>query len=282
MTIDIQSYRQRIRCNVQRIDEIFAGCLAEALTVFSAKGLEAYLDGAAAICGLGRGQELVLLFLEHMPGVARSAGEEIVPDVADTARMLSDTANAKAINPFLTTLPTAARRLKEAEPLREYFGLVTRVAREAPDGLLPLLQQIEHLLGQLTIGGLGNWIETGLKGYHSQPWRYGDYFSLQSPDSRAALSRERHGTLYVDHERRLGHYLRAFWELEIDCHPYSLAFDTLRRRVPHIARKGFHIPDVYDDLDGVRGIDRYRALLAHLAAHYAYTKPIIADNFSPW
>lgn len=282
MTIDIQSYRQRIKCNVQRIDEILAGCLAEARTVFSAKGLESYLEGATAVCGLGRGQELVLLFLEHMPGVARIAGEGIVPDVVEVARLLSDSSNAKAINPFLTTLPTAARRLEEAELLRDYFSLVRRMADEAKEGLVPLLQQIEHLLGQLTIGGLKNWIETGLKGYRNHPWRYGDYFSLQSPDSRAALQRERHGTLYIDNERRIEHYLRAFWEREIDCHPYSLAFDTLRKRVPHIDRQGFHIPDVYDDLDGVRGIDRYRALLAHLAAHHAYTQPIIADNFSPW
>lgn len=282
MTIDLQAYRARIRCNVQRIDEIFAGCLMEARTVFSEQGLEAYLDGASAICGLGRGQELVLIYLENMPGVARIAGEGIVPAVVDMAHTLSDTANAKAINPFLATLPVAARRLEEAELLRDYFSLVTRMASEAQEGLVPLLQQIEHLLGQISIGGLKNWMETGLKGYRNQPWRYGDYFSLQTPDSRAALQRERHGTLYVDNERKLEHYLRAFWEMEIDCHPYSLAFDILRRRVPHIDRKGFHIPDVYDDLDGVRGINRYRALLAHLAAHHCYTRPLIADNFSPW
>jgi hypothetical protein len=34
--------------------------------------------------------------------------------------------------------------------------------------------------------------------------------------------------------------------------------------------------------NGVRGIDRYRAVLAHLSAHRRWTTPLIADNLSPF
>jgi hypothetical protein len=65
--------------------------------------------------------------------------------------------------------------------------------------------------------------------------------------------------------------------------PYSLAFDEIRKPVPYINEQGLHLPDVYDDLpNGIRGIDRYRALLAHLSAHRRWTTQIIADNLSPF
>jgi hypothetical protein len=280
MSIDTQKYRQRLRCNVARIDDIFADCFAHAREVLSEQGIAAWLDGASEVCALGRGQELVLIFLEQMPRVAALAGEEIILEAADTAAMLSSTGNPRAIAPFLATLPAAAQRLHGAELLRDYMRLVWRMAKDGKEGIVPLLTHVESLLAQLSIGGLRNWVEYGLRAYRHQHHRMGDYFSLQSADSRAALTRERHGALFADHERRLNLYLHAFWQLDTDLHAYSLAFDTRRRPMPHLDRKGLHLPDVHDDQGGVRGIDRYRALLAHMAAHQRWTTPFIADNYN--
>ncbi len=280
--INLKQYRERLICNVAQVDDIFENCMNEALELLSPQGIGAYLDGASAVCGLGRGTELVLIFLQGVPSVAHAVGEEIIPEVVDITILFSTTANGKAINPFLSILPAVARRLEEPRLLREYFVLIGRMAKEAGGGLIPLLQNSDFLLNQIALGGLKNWIEYGLRGYRYQPHRIGDYFSLQSADSRAALQRERRGTLYVDNERKLELFLYALWELEQECHPYSLAFDSLRKPLPYIDRKGFHLPDVYEALNGVAGIDRFRALIAHLAAHRLFTKPYIADNYSPF
>ena len=48
--------------------------------------------------------------------------------------------------------------------------------------------------------GLKNWVEYGIRNYGNHPERQIDYFKLQSPDSRAVLQRERHGTLFADVE----------------------------------------------------------------------------------
>ncbi|HFC52945.1 MAG TPA: VWA domain-containing protein [Gammaproteobacteria bacterium] len=279
---DFKEYRKRLRCSVAQVDDIFEECMREALELLSPAGVDAYLDGASVVCGLGRGTELVLIFLQGIPVVAHRVGEEVIPEVVEMTRMFSRTAHGKAINPFLSTLPAVARRLEEMPLVREYFGLLERMAREAGNGLIPVLQNSDRLLHEIPLGGLKNWIEYGLRGYRNQPHRMADYFGLQSADSQAALQRERRGTLYVDHERKLDLFLRALWEMDEECHPYSLAFDRLRKPSPYIDRKGFHIPDVYEELEGITGIDRYRALLAHLAAHRLYTEPYIADNFSPF
>ena len=279
---EIEAYRERLRCKSDPVQKVFADAVTEAVRHLSAEGMDHYLEAASRICGLGRGSEPVLSFLESGPGIADIAGSEVLEDIADTVGMLSRTANAPAIVPFLSTLAAVTRRLEERELLVDYFRLVEEMAHEAGQALPPMFERVATLLDEISIGGLKNWMATGLRGYRNAPHRVADYFAMQTADSVAAVQRERQGTLYVDHERRLALYLRALWELEEACHPFSLAFDNLRQPVPHIDARGFHVPDVYEDLGGVAGVDRYRALLAHMAAHRWWTKPMVADNYSPF
>lgn len=273
-------YRNQLKCSVAAIDGIFAGCMDEAMSLLSAEGVAAYLDGASAVCGLGRGTELVLIFLENMPRVASIGGEALITGTVEMARLLSRTANSKAINPFLSTLAYVVRRLEDGELVRAWFKLVRLMAERGGSALPTLLDQVPVLLEQVSIGGLRRWAEAGLRGYANRPDLLPDWFSLQGADSRAAFRRERHGTLFVDHERRLKMFTRALWAAEPAFIPFSEAFDTLRKPRPFLDSKGIHLPDVYDHRDGVRGIDRYRAAVAHMIGHKLFTKPFIADNFN--
>ncbi|MCK5877430.1 MAG: VWA domain-containing protein [Candidatus Marithrix sp.] len=280
MKIDSALYREQLRCSVSNIDDIFDECICEASAVMTPKGIETWLDAASRVCALGRGKELVLILLEQMPEIVRLTDESIIEDVTDMSETLSSLLQGPAINPFLTTLPAVARRLDDAELLREWLKMVTKMAEEAKEGLIPLLGRVIYLLNQLSLGGLKNWVQYGIKAYKEQPHRLGDFFSLQTADAHASLQRERHGTLYIDYERQLKLYLRAFWELEANFRPYSLAFDAIRKPQPHLDKLGFHIPDVYDDLGDVKGIARYQAMVAHMVAHKLHSKPFLADNFS--
>ena len=138
-------------------------------------------------------------------------------------------------------------------------------------------------MSQLSLEGIGNGTEYGIRNYSNHPERQIDFFSLQSADSRAMLQRERHGTLFADHERQLDLYLRALWRDKDHLVPYSTAFDQLRKPIPYYDSLGIRLPDVFDDTEsGVPGIDRYRAVLAHIAAHRRWSHAIFADNFSPF
>jgi uncharacterized protein YegL len=283
MTPELQVYRDKLRCNIKEIDDIFEGCMNEALGILSEEGVDRYLEAATLIGNLGRGTELVLIFLEGMPGIAKTAGEELIPEVADVCVFFSGTANGKAINPFLSTLPAVTRRLEEADLLRVYFKLLERMAKEADSGLIPMIGKVPQILNLTTVGGLQNWMESGLRGYRHMPHKLPDYFNLESADSKAALQRERHGTLFVDNERKLELYLKAFWDMEEEFHPFSVNNQgSLRATCPHLDSTGLHIPDVYDDLGEIRGIDRYRAMIAHMMAHRRYSTPYLADNYSPF
>lgn len=287
--------RQKLQCNFKRVQNVFDGCMADARKYLSTDGIDAYIDGANAINKTGRGEEPVLVFLEEMPQVAAQLGENVIEEVVTFTRTLAKSPNSKAIPNFLQSLGAAARALESRELFTEYLNLVVQTAiNTSPkvhgidsmytsECLPDFLDSVPHLFSQLSLGGIKNWVSYGIVAYPNDPDRQQEYFQLKSADSRAVVQRERHGTLLTDSEHKLDLYLRGLWKSEAQFVPYSLAFDEIRKPVPYLNEQGLHLPDVYDDLpNGIRGIDRYRALLAHLSAHRRWTTQLIADNLSPF
>lgn len=272
--------RARLPCNVTRVDDIFADCLREASATMAPAAIERYLEGASTLCGMGRGQDLPVIYLQVMPLTVRHSDASLLDSSVELAQFLSRAGAAKAIAPLLAALPNAARRLASAESLGIWFDLIRRLAQEAPAGLVAFLNNSDRLLAALSIGGLRNWVAFGLRAWRHHLHDAADYFELHSPDARAALQRERAGTLLVDQQRCLALTLKAAWSLDEELLPFSADFDLDATPRPHLDRAGFHLPDALEDRHGISGLDRYRATLAHLAAHRRWTTPLIADNFN--
>ncbi len=291
---EMLAYREELRCGFSELDEVFEGCMQGAVSLLSPQGIKDYLEGASLICMIGRGFEPVLVYLEEMPEVASKLGEDTLQRVSQAVWKISRTPNGMAIPSFLQTIAEAARRLGSAESLQRYIDLVLDMmertagsihgihATQPSPGAVPLFEQMPFLLSQLSLVGLKKWVDYGVLHYNDHPDRQKDYFSLQSADSRAVLQRERYGTLFMDNERKLDMYLRALWQEHPQLVPYSEAFDELRKPRPYFDDLGVRVPDVLNDKCGVSGIDRYRALLAHMAAHRRWSARIIADNYSPF
>ncbi|MDD5404278.1 MAG: VWA domain-containing protein [Sulfuricella sp.] len=290
----MKGYREQLNCGFPQVRDIFDDCMAEALSVLSGEGIAAYLEAAGFLCRMGRGVEPVLIFLEEWPSVARTLGESVLPAVMEFIHKIHKSPNGRAIVPFLQTLAATARRLHSQEQVQDYMnmaldfmnrttGSIHGIHTTFPSPGLPcLFTQTPYLLSQIPLQGLKNWVEYGIRNYGDHPERQTDYFSLQSADSKAVMQRERHGTLLVDHERKLDLYLRGLWKYHDHLVPYSLGFDELRKPVPYYDKLGIRLPDVHDDFNGIAGIDRYRATLAHIMGHKRWTTAIFADNFSPF
>ncbi|MEQ1601500.1 MAG: VWA domain-containing protein [Methylophilaceae bacterium] len=290
---DLQAYWKLLNSGFPQVKEVFAGCMTAALESLSADGIQAYLESAGFLGRMGRGVEPILVFLEVWPKVAAIWGEISLTSVMATIHKMQRSPNSQAIVPFLQVLPAVARRLHSTAQMQDYFALVLDFmgkttgsvhgtqATFASPGLPEFLQKAPQLVAQLSAQGLKNWVSYGVKYYSDHPDHQREYFSLQSADSRAVLQRERHGTLLADNERQLGMYLRALWQDDAHFVPYSTGFDALRKQVPYFDEFGIRLPDVYDEERGVGGLNRYRAALAHIAAHRRWSTPIFADNFSP-
>ncbi len=297
---ELQNFRNKLKCSFEQIDDVFEACILDAQARLTNQGVEDYLKGASLICMIGRGVEPVLQYMEVIPELAQRLGEEVIKVVSDGVWEVSRTPNGVAIPPFMATLQEAGRRLGSQNQFNHYmeilFDMMERTTGSIhghhttmpSPGLSDLLNQMPYLLSQVSLEGLRNWIDYGVRNYNDHPERQIDYFTLQSADARAMLQRERHGTLFADNERNLGLYLKALWDDKDYLVPYSTGFDELRQPIPYYDKLGMRIPDVYDDVmddEGnilVSGIDRYRAVLAHMVAHRRWSSQMIADNFSPF
>ncbi|HHJ18804.1 MAG TPA: hypothetical protein ENJ84_03075, partial [Gammaproteobacteria bacterium] len=260
---ELEGFRQKLSCNFEQIDHVFEDCMVEASAYLSEQGIEDYLEGASLICMIGRGVEPVLDYLEEMPTVAHKLDEAALSLVSQTVWKISRSPNGNSIPAFLHTLPEASRRLGSFDLLERYIEVVldfmertstsihgNQNATIPSPSLIDLLERMPGLLHDLSLHGLSNWIDYGLRYYQDHPERQRDYFCLQSADSRAILQRERHGTLYADHDRKLDLSMRALWDREEMFVPYSSAFDELRKPMPYYDDRGMRVPDVYDDHNG--------------------------------
>jgi hypothetical protein len=290
----VQAWWREMDCGFTQVADVFEECLYEALTAFSKPEMDAYVAAAKYLSRLGRGPEPVLAFLEAWPSVASAVGTAALEDVMAAARALQASPNGHAIAPFLQTLAPVARRLASREQLAFYLDIARdlmarttgsihgRHATIASPGLPAFFRQAPQLVESLPMAGLKSWVDYGIRHYGDHPQQQEEYFKLALADSRAVLQRERHGTLFADAERRLDLYLRALWRDPQPLIPYSNAYHALRQIVPYYDSLGMRLPDVYDARDGIAGIDRYRATLAHMAGHRRWSSPQIADNWSPF
>jgi nitric oxide reductase NorD protein len=302
----MKAYWAQLDTRFKQVEDVFEDVMAEALAILTREDIHHYLDAARVIGKLGRGVEPLLVFLEEWPSAAKALGEEAaLPDVMAFIMRMQKSPNGKAITPFLQTLAPVARRLHSRELMGHYLEIALDMMERTTGsihghhttfpspGLSDFFTQAPFLLSQLSLAGLKNWVEYGIRNYRTHPERQKDYFTVQSADSRAVLQRERHGTLFMDVERKLDLYLRGLWQESQQLVPYSSAFDELRKPVPYFDKLGMRIPDVYDDFilpgpppagEGVKisGLDRYRATLAHMVGHRRWTEAQIADNWSPF
>ena len=271
MSINLEDYRECLDKAGGHVSETLEASYAEASRVMSPRGLANYLEGARALCELGRGTDLVESYLESMPAVAREVGEDVVPSIASAAMKLASMVSGAVIALLMDSMPTAARRLGDAGLVEDYLELIHKLSARATRGLRPMLEHLDELFSKLTLGGLRRWAMWGAEAHARDFGAMKAYFALESADSQAVLQKERRGVLFVDNQRRLNMYLRALWGRDFFLRPTSGDVESREGFRPFIQQGVIHLPDAYDDYDDIPGTQLYRAAAAHAAAHIVYT-----------
>jgi nitric oxide reductase NorD protein len=287
MSINLSDYAELLEGLSPHSQEALKANWHEATKVFSPRGLDNYLKGAAAIRGLGRGDALVEAWIVETPQVAKEVGEDVVGDLAAASLSLASRTSGAVIELLLATAPTAANRLGDAQLFLNYLQFINTLIAQAPRGVRPMLDKLDVLFQQLTLGGLRRW---ALWGAHAHRTNYEEqikYFSLDTKESLAMLQKERKGTLLVDVQRRINMYLRALWARDFFMRPTAGDFETREGYRPYIEDYLLHVPDAFDDFaregyETVSGLELYRATAAHCAAHVVETRqPISAEALNP-
>ncbi len=282
MSINLDDYKELLEDLEPESVELLKHAWPEAVKIFSSRGLDNYLKGASAIRGLGRGRSLVDCWIDEIPLVAKEIGEDIISDLATTALSLASRTSGAVIELVLATSPTAAKRLGDAQLFQNYLQFLNTLIAQAPRGMRPMLNKLDILFGQLTLGGLRRWAMWGAHAHRTNYEEQIKYFGLESKESLAVLQKERKGTLFVDVQRRINMYLRALWARDFFMKPTSGDFETREGYKPYLENYFIYLPDAYDSHAGVTATEVYRAAAAHAAAHLVETKqPISAEGLSP-
>ena len=282
MTLSLEHHTELLEELGSHASEILQSSWYEAVRVFGPQGLENYVQGARSLKSLGRGNELVITFIESAPSIAKEIGEDSVVDLLDTVMALASKTSGAVLQAIIASSPIAAKRLGDAALFGAYLQLINTLLNQVPRGLRPMLENLETLLGQLTLGGLRRWATWGAHAHKINFEEQIDYFGLKSKESQAMLQKERKGTLFVDVQRRINMYLRALWARDFFMRPTSGDFEAREGYKPFIEDYFLHLPDAFDDYEGVSGLELYRATAAHCAAHLVYTRvPISAETLNP-
>jgi len=282
MSIKLEDYEEFL-VKVPAIRDVLNATFNEAARIMSPVGLQNYMDGAKALCNLGRGNDLVITYLQEMPLVVKECGEDIIDDCLTAAMKLSSMTSGEVISLLFSSLPSAARNLGDAELLRGYLTFIHQLASTASRGLRPMLNHMDELLSKLTISGLRRWANFGAQAYRRDYANLTSYFNLESADSKAMLQKERRGVLFIKVQRKLNFYLRALWGRDFFLRPTGADYTDFR---PYIEHRILHMPDAVDDVgeddNKIPGLELYRATAAHMAAHMCYSSaPISAEQLSP-
>jgi len=282
MTVNIEDYRECLEKAEPKVRSTFEGSFAEAARVMSPQGLHNYLEGAKALCDLGRGGDLVVSYLQEIPAVVKEMGEDVIKDCVPSAMKLASMVSGEVIALLFDSLPAASRRLGDAELLRGYLGLIHQLSARAPRGLRPMLSHTDELFSKLTLGGLRRWALWGAQAHGRDFEAQVEYFDLKSADSLKVLQKERRGSLFVDNQRKMNFYLRALWGRDFFLRPTSGDYETREGYKPFIEQRVIHLPDAYDEYAGLPGKELYRAAATHAAAHLVYTRePLSAESLTP-
>ncbi|WP_455212123.1 VWA domain-containing protein [Kaarinaea lacus] len=279
MAIKLEDYEEQLKDAAPAVRDVLTSTFQEASHVMSPAGLQAYLEGAKGLCNLGRGTDLVISYLQVMPMVVKECGEDIISDCTNAAMKLSSMTSGEVISLLFNSLPTASRRLGDAQLLRGYLTLIHQMSGTAARGLRPMLSHMDELLSKLTLSGLRRWVNFGAQAYRRDFNNLTAYFNLESKDSKAVLQKERRGVLFIDTQRKLNFYLRALWGRDFFMRPTGADYTDFR---PYIEAHIIHMPDAVDNFGDIPGLELYRATAAHMAAHLCYTESrISAEQLSP-
>ncbi|MBN2866959.1 MAG: VWA domain-containing protein [Thiotrichales bacterium] len=286
-------YQQKFKCKFPKALELFPELLEHAVNTLPPFKVEAYLEGANFLCMIGQGVEPVLVYMEVMPEITAHFGPGTNKLIADYSYQLARSPNKKALIPFLSTLGSVCRRIDRIEELELYLQIIDEYVDktqtvihghhslyESP-GMIALLESMPQLISKLCLNGIRNFIDYGARNYLNAPDEQIAYFQLESQDAKSIITRERAGTNFKDVERHIDMLKSCMWDCDLPFKTFATAFDQLRKPVPYLDDQLLAVPDVYDEENGVSGLDRYRATVAHMLAHKTWSGKLMADNYAP-
>ena len=183
---------------------------------------------------------------------------------ADVCRTAGARAAARAIEAFGRT----ATFIGSGKELELWWGVMRRLASEAPESLGLVCRQAETLMAHQDVTAFQAFVSSGLRSGGNLPSRRIAFFSLSDPTARRLLERRTTDLGLSDLEAELKAFLAALWGVTPNLRALPSATPGVARRA-NISGPLIRLPDVYRGVRGEASRLLYRAAAAHASAHLA-------------
>ncbi len=273
MSFDLEEVKASLIKSAPQLEETLDSLIQEASHYMNEASREEWLQNANALAYLGKGQGVVISYLEAVPQVIAKVEDEILDDIQETVMKLSSVTSGEVIALVLDSLPIIADKTRDIDLTRQYLALIYQIGSKTPRGMRPMLGNIDEMMSKLTVSGLRRWAQWGAQAHARNFAAQIKYFGLESEDSKAVFQQQRKGSLFIDFHRPINFYLRAFWARDFFIRPAAADFEDFK---PYFQNMALHLPDALNDLGDIKGAELYRAMAAHLASHLVYSKAAIS------
>ncbi|WP_434053096.1 MAG: VWA domain-containing protein [Roseibium sp.] len=234
--------------------------------------METWTQALTRLKGAGYGERIARCYREASLKVAEEIGPQGAIDLANTLSFMTIKTGSNTSETFLKATCLVATRCADAQGFAKWLTLMADCARSAPRAIPAVLDRMEMLAGRLDVDALDAWIRSGLRSAEADPVRQLAYFRLQTPESVRALAQEAGDGSYDTFEREMRAFLIGLYGLDLQIREFLPANVQPADQRATFADGAIAVPVSFPGYkeDELRML--YRASLAHIGAHFAYTK----------
>jgi len=244
---------------------------AEARRAFPDALLPRWLRQCRMLAEAGLGEGVTLAYTRHGPAIAEAVGPEFALALAEEVKDLAYAAGRQAARALPPATAQAAARLAGPAEVRAWLAMLRRFAPEMPESVAPLLDHTARLLGRLDLEGYEAWVLGGLRASGGDRERRRAFFGFVDPAAERALLREAGEVVFGDLERPLKTFLTALWNLRVVTREAGVVAGRAIPRRTSFDGAILRVPATFPGVPAARARTLFRASLAHVGAHLAYS-----------
>ncbi|CCE11101.1 conserved hypothetical protein [Bradyrhizobium sp. STM 3843] len=237
---------------------------------FQPPELEAWAGAVLKLAHVNAGPSCLLAYWEASTAGAMSG--EIAPllGAAQASVEICRNAGAQAATGALKALPAARRVLGNGAPLSRWWRAMERLARQAPESVVPVASRMGEILQPGTIEAFENFVAAGLRAAAGDRRKRIAFFSLQDELARRLITRDPGAVTFTDIEHELKAFLTALWGDVPLLRSMALEDGGQQpQRRAAIAEPLIRLPEIYRGVQGDAARALFQAAAAHAQAHLA-------------
>ena len=222
----------------------------------------------------GYGSLIPISYARHSPKLVNALNPEAAINLAAAVSLAAIKVNRTAAELLPKAAVVAAQEVQSVLAFTSWLNTIEELILSAPESVLAVLERTQKIMTTLNPQQFKSWAHAGLRSTGDDILRRIQYFSFTDPESEKWFRREAGDVVFTDLDRRLKLYLISLWNLRPPIRDLPASTSPLALRRISISNGVVQMPEVFPGFHGERAENIFRAGLAHVGAHLAYSTKI--------